>query len=314
MNYSSKILLTGSSGMVGSVLKGKLENAGYINVLSPSRLELNLLDHSSIDAYFNFHLPEYVFMIAAKVGGIAANIKNPVEFLQDNLVMEIGLFKACFKYKTIKNIFLGSSCIYPKAAIQPITENMLLTGPLEPTNEGYALSKIVGLSLAKYYYNQYKMTTICVIPSNIYGTNDHFDLEKSHVLSALVKRFVDAHDDCTPVVTLWGTGIAKREFIHVADVAEALIYLMKSEYSQPDIINLGTGQDISIKSLANIISDNVGYKGVIEWDSSKPDGMLKKCMNNSKITQLGFTPKIQLLDGIKKTISEYSSQKREEKK
>jgi GDP-L-fucose synthase len=275
---------------------------------------LDLLSYSSIDNYFAFHLPEYVFMIAAKVGGIAANINNPVEFLQENLEMEIGLFKACFKYKTKKNLFLGSSCIYPKDTKQPITEDMLLTGPLEPTNEGYALSKIVGLSLAKYYYHQYKMTTICAMPSNIYGTNDHFDLEKSHVLSALIKRFVDAHDDGAPLVTLWGTGIARREFIHVADVAAALVYLMESDYCQPDIINLGSGGDISIKSLANIIRDEVGYRGRIEWDTSKPDGMLKKCMDVSKMTQLGISPKIQLIDGIKKTISEYKTQKKREKK
>lgn len=308
MNYSSKILVTGSSGMVGSALTIALKNAGYVNVLAPSRLELDLLSYSSIDKYFALHSPEYVFMIAAKVGGIAANIKNPVEFLQDNLEMEIGLFKACFKYKTKKNLFLGSSCIYPKNAKQPMNEDMLLTGPLEPTNEGYALSKIVGLSLAKYYYHQYNMITICPMPCNIYGTNDHFDFEKSHVLSALIKRFVDAHDDGMPNVILWGTGTPRREFIHVADVAQALIFLMKSEYYDPNIINLGTGEDISIKSLANIISEEVGYKGNIEWDKSKPDGMLKKCMDISKITQLGFSPKIHLLDGIRNTILEYRSQ------
>jgi GDP-L-fucose synthase len=305
VEIASKILVTGSSGMVGSVLHDQLKIAGYRGVLSPSRSELNLQDFASIDHYFEKNRPEYVFMVAARVGGIAANMANPVEFLQENLEMEMGLFKACHKYQTKKNIFLGSSCVYPRDTEQPMRESALLTGLLEPTNEGYALAKIVGLSLAKYYYSQYGMITVCPMLSNVYGTNDHFDLAKSHVLSALVKRFVDARDSGSSEITLWGTGIARREFLHVADAARALIYLMNADYSKPDIVNIGPGTDISILELAELIRSECGFDGDIQWDSSKPDGMLRKCMDVSGMRRLGFEPEISLSEGIKKTISEY---------
>ena len=305
MNKESKILITGSSGMVGSALTKNLLGSGFTNLLIPSRMELDLQNCSSVDAYFRKNKPEYVFMIAAKVGGIAANISDPVGFLQENLELELNLFKACFKYKTKKNLFLGSSCIYPNNSSQPIKEEYLMTGPLEPTNEGYALSKIVGLSLAKYYHVQYKMKTICPMPCNIYGTNDHFELDKSHVLSALIRKFVDAKDNNLNEVTLWGTGIARREFIHVEDVAKALIYLMSSDYEQPDIINIGYGSDVSIQELAEKIKNKVGFIGCISWDSTKPNGMLRKCMDVSKMRGLGYAPSISLEQGIERTIQEY---------
>ena len=313
MNKKSKILITGSSGMVGSALVRNLFGAGFANLLNPKRMELDLQNYSSVDAYFSKNKPEYVFIVAAKVGGIAANISDPVGFLQENLEMELNLFKACFKYKTKKNLFLGSSCIYPNNSPQPIKEEYLMTGPLEPTNEGYALSKIVGLSLAKYYYVQYKMNTICPMPCNIYGTNDHFELDKSHVLSALIRKFVNARDNNLEEVTLWGTGIARREFIHVEDAANALIYLMNSDYDQPDIVNIGYGSDISIQELAELIKSKVGFIGIISWDSTKPNGMLRKCMDVSKMRDLGYSPSITLEQGIERTIQEYMELKKEGK-
>jgi GDP-L-fucose synthase len=313
MNKASKILITGSYGMVGSALAKNLFEAGFANLLSPRRMELDLQNYSSVDAYFSKNKPEYVFMVAARVGGIAANIADPVGFLQENLELELNLFKACFKYKTKKNLFLGSSCIYPNNSPQPIKEEYLMTGPLEPTNEGYALSKIVGLSLAKYYHVQYKMNTICPMPCNIYGTNDHFELDKSHVLSALIRRFVNAKDNNLEEVTLWGTGIARREFIHVEDVAKSLIHLMNSDYDLPDIINIGYGSDVSIQELAELIKIKVGFDGVISWDSTKPNGMLQKCMDVSKMRDLGYSPLITLEQGIERTIQEYMELKKEGK-
>ena len=305
MNKASKILITGSSGMVGSALARNLFEAGFTNLLTPKRIEVDFLDYSSVDTYFSKNTPEYVFIVAAKVGGIAANISDPVGFLQENLELELNLFKACFKHGTKKNLFLGSSCIYPNNSPQPIKEEFLLTGPLEPTNEGYALSKIVGLRLAKYYHVQYNMNTICPMPCNIYGTNDHFELDKSHVLSALIRKFVNAKDDNLEEVILWGTGIARREFIHVEDAAKALIHLMNSDYNQPDIVNIGYGSDISIHELAELIKSKVGFIGKISWDSTKPDGMLRRCMDVSKMRALGYSPAITLEKGIERTIQEY---------
>jgi GDP-L-fucose synthase len=305
MNKASKILITGTSGMVGSALERNLFEAGFTNLLTPKRLEVDFLDYPSVDTYFSKNKPEYVFIVAAKVGGIAANISDPVGFLQENLELELNLFKACFKHGTKKNLFLGSSCIYPNNSPQPIKEEYFMTGPLEPTNEGYALSKIVGLRLAKYYHVQYKMNTVCPMPCNIYGTNDHFDSDKSHVVAALIQRFVNAKDDNLKGVTLWGTGIARREFIHVDDAARALIHLMNSDYNQPDIVNIGYGSDISIHELAELIKNKVGFIGNISWDSTKPDGMLRRCMDVSKMRDLGYSPSITLAQGIERTIQEY---------
>lgn len=310
MNTDNKILVTGATGMVGSVLVKVLNDSGYTNLLHPSRKELNLQSSSEVDRYFETHKPEFVFMIAARVGGIGANISDPVGFLEQNLEIQMNLFKACHRYKTKKNLFLGSSCIYPRDAQQPIREEYLMTGPLEPTNEAYALAKIVGLSMAKYYHKQHKMITICPMPSNIYGTNDHFELDKSHVLSALVRKFIDAVEENQGEITLWGTGIARREFIHVEDVAKSLVYLMNSNYESPDIVNVGTGSDISIKELAELIQQKTGFVGKLSWDSSKPDGMLRKCMNSAKLNKIGYFPSISLDKGIERTIDEYRILKR----
>lgn len=311
-DIQGKFLLTGGSGMVGFSIYRLLQKYSQKNLLTPSRNELNLDDREQVNEYFEQHRPEYVLMIGAKVGGIIANKSDPVGFLSENARMQLNLFEACHKYGTRKNLFLGSSCIYPRDCPQPIKEEYLMTGALEPTNEGYALAKIMGLKLAKYYYEQYGMLTVCPMPCNIYGTNDHFDLERSHVLSALVRRFVDAVDENKLSVILWGTGIAKREFIHVDDVAEALLFLMEN-YNSPDIINLGTGKDISIYDLAMLIAQKVNYQGEICWDKTKPDGMLRKCLDTSRLTELGFQARISLEEGITRTIAEYRQLKKEGK-
>lgn len=292
--------------MVGSAISRYISNGILLN---PTKNELDLDDRQQVDAYFAKHRPEYVFMIGAKVGGIIANKSDPVGFLSENARMQLNLFEACHKYGTKKNLFLGSSCIYPRDCPQPMKEEYLLTGALEPTNEGYAIAKIMGLKLAKYYYEQYRMLTVCPMPCNIYGTNDHFDLERSHVLSALVRRFVDASDEGKPSVTLWGSGIAQREFIHVDDVAQALLFLMEN-CNSPDIINLGTGTDISIRALAALIGQEVNYQGEICWDTTKPDGMLRKCLNISHLTAMGFQASISLQEGINRTIAEYRQLKK----
>jgi GDP-L-fucose synthase len=224
--------------------------------------------------------------------------------------MEIGLFEACHKYTTRKNLFLGSSCIYPRESPQPMKEEYLLAGPLEPTNEGYALAKIVGLKLAQYYHQQYGMLTICPMPCNIYGTGDHFDLQRSHVLSALVRRFVDAQDLGASPVTLWGTGSARREFIHVEDVARAMLFLM-DHHDSPEIINVGAGSDVSIRELAGLVAEQVGFAGEIAWDSTKPDGMPRKCLDVSRMAAMGFQISVNLQEGIGRTIAEYRQLKAE---
>jgi GDP-L-fucose synthase len=298
--------------MVGSTLCRLLEKQSFKRILAPNRRELDLSDQQQLDAYFSKHHPQTVFMIAARVGGIAANRADPVGFLSENVRMEINLFEACHRYRTHKNLFLGSSCIYPRESPQPMVEEYLLTGPLEPTNEGYALAKIIGLKLAQYYYEQYDLHTVCPMPCNIYGTNDHFDLERSHVLSALVRRFVDAQAQGSPSVTLWGTGSARREFIHVDDVADALLFLM-DHYDRPDIVNVGTGTDVTIRELAGLIAGEVGYEGKIEWDPTKPDGMPRKCLDVSRLNAMGFRARVSLNEGIRRTIEEYRRLKGEGK-
>ena len=306
LDRNDRILITGITGMVGSAAYKKLKNSGFKNILSPNRSELNLLDKKKVDAYFEKHKPQHVLMIAAKVGGIKANRDDPVSFLKDNIIIQTNLFEACYKYKTKKNLFLGSSCVYPTECKQPMKEEYLLSGKLEPTNEGYGLAKIAGLKLAKYYYEQYGMLTISPMVCNIYGTNDHYDLDRAHVLSALVRRFVEAKKQNLSTITLWGTGQAKREFIHVEDVADAILFLMDN-YDSPEIINIGTGYDITIFELAKLIAKNTDYKGKIVWDSTQPDGMQRRCVDIEKLKSMQFQHKIDLELGIKKTIQEYKN-------
>jgi GDP-L-fucose synthase len=263
-----------------------------------------MLSAESVDRWFEANRPRYVFMIGAKVGGIAANSADPVGFMTENVKTQMTLFEACRKHGTEKNLFLGSSCIYPRECPQPIRESYLMTGPLEPTNEGYALAKIMGLKMADYYWRQLGMKTICPMPCNIYGTGDHFEFHRSHVLSALVRRFVDAKDEGKPFLELWGTGVARREFLHVDDAAAIMLFLMEN-YEENAIINMGPGTDVSIRELAGLIAGAVGYGGEIRWDPSKPDGMLRKCMDVSRMAALGIRPAIGLDEGIRRTIGEY---------
>ncbi|MFZ2448246.1 MAG: GDP-L-fucose synthase [Syntrophobacteraceae bacterium] len=304
LDRSANILVTGATGMVGSALAALLRKNSFENVLTPARRELDLCNPAQVDDYFARFRPRHVFMIAAKVGGIAANEADPIGFMRENVQIEMNLFEACHKYRTKKNLFLGSSCIYPRECPQPIKEEYLLTGPLEPTNEGYALAKIVGIKLAEYYFRKKDLLTICAMPCNIYGTNDYFDLDRAHVLAALVKRFVDARENNLPSVTLWGTGAALREFIHVEDAAQALLLLMEN-YDGLGIINVGTGKSISIRELAGRVAQSCDFRGEIRWDSTKPDGMPQKRLDISKLTSLGFAPEISLGEGIIRTIEEY---------
>jgi len=308
MKKNSRIYIAGHNGLVGSAIVRRLKAEGYENLVYRSSAELDLKNQSAVNRFFAEEKPEYVFLAAARVGGIKANMTFPFEFLYDNLMIQNTVIKASSDYGVKKFCFLGSSCIYPRECPQPIKEEYLMTGPLEPTNEGYALAKIAGLKLVKYLSQQKGFKAICPMPCNIYGPGDSFDLEKSHVLSALVKRFSDAAESGVAEITLWGTGIARRGFLHVDDLSRALFLLMNNHESA-DLINVGSGTDISIKELAELIASRVGYTGNIAWDTSRPDGMLKKCLDVTKTAAIGFSPEIQLVDGIDQMIKEYRSLK-----
>lgn len=309
IDRNKPILLTGASGMVGGITLRHLHKNGFTRVLAPSRTELSLTDAVSVDAFFDRERPAYVLMVGAKVGGIAANMQDPVGFTDENLRIALNLFSACHRYGIEKNLFLGSSCIYPLGQDGLIQEEKLLTGPLEPTNEGYALSKIVGLKLARYYRQQHGLLTVCPMLSNVYGTGDHFDFSRAHVLSSLVRRFVDARYEGQRSVTLWGTGVARREFLHCDDVARAILFFM-DHVDSTEHINVGIGSDVTIRELAMLIAGLTGFRGDILWDASKPDGMLRKCLDVSKVRELGFVPQVTLRDGVLQTIGEYELIKR----
>jgi GDP-L-fucose synthase len=308
MLNSSRIYIAGSKGMVGSAISRELNLNNFVNLYETDSKSLNLKNNINVKSYFETIKPEYVFMCAAKVSGIQANINNPANFLIDNLIIQNNLIDISYKNNVKKYLFIGSSCVYPKNCPQPMKEEYILTGKLEPTNEGYAIAKIAGLKLCEFYNKQYGFNAISIMPPNLYGPNDSFDLENSHVLSALVKKFVDAKDNSKLEVILWGSGIAKREFMHVTDLAEAALFMMKN-YNSYEFINIGTGEDISILDLSLMISDLVGYKGKILWDTTKPDGMLKKCMDITKMKNLGFIPKISLEEGITEMIHSYKKSK-----
>lgn len=308
MDKSKKIYISGHNGMVGSATMRLLQKEGYTNLVYKSSKELNLTNQAAVHAFFEAEKPEIVILAAAKVGGIQANIDNPATFLIDNLQIQNNICEASLKNGVEKLVFLGSSCIYPKESPQPMKEEYLLTGKLEPTNEGYALAKIAGLKLLEGMHKQYGFKSISLMPCNLYGPNDSFDLKHSHVLSALVKRFTDATDNNDADITLWGTGIARREFLHVDDVARAIVYMMEN-YNDPNFINIGCGYDVSIKELAEMIAAKVGFKGEIKWDSTKPNGMLRKCMDVSRQKELGFEPAITLEQGVDQMISIYKTLK-----
>lgn len=304
MDPADRVFVAGHNGMVGSAIVRLLKKLGFENLILCSHRELDLRDSHAVQGYFEAQKPEIVILAAARVGGIQANLEHPAESLYDNLAIQNNVIHQSFLNGVKKFCFLGSSCIYPCECPQPMKEQYLLTGLLEPTNEGYALAKIAGLKMVEYYRRQYGFGGISVMPCNLYGTNDSFDPLYSHVLSALVKKFVDAVDSEISNVSIWGTGSAKREFMHVDDAAETILFLMDN-YNKSEFINVGWGVDISIRDLANLIAQKAGYKGSINWDATKPDGMPRKCMDVSRMKELGYYPKITLEEGIDKTIEEY---------
>ncbi|MGL5051210.1 MAG: GDP-L-fucose synthase family protein [Fusobacteriaceae bacterium] len=298
MEKNSKIYIAGHRGLVGSAILRKLRIEGYTNILIKTSKELDLRDLKSVQIFFENEKPEYIFLCAAKVGGIGANMNYPVEFLLDNLNIQNNVISNAYKNSVKKLLFLGSSCIYPKECIQPMKEEYLLNGKLEPTNEGYSLAKISGLKLCEYYRKEYGVDFISVMPTNIYGINDNFSIESSHVIPALIRRFHEAKLKGEKELIIWGTGKAKREFMHSEDLAEALIYLMLN-YSENTHINVGTGKDIEILELAKIIKNIVGYEGVITNDLSKPDGTPRKLLDVNRLNRTGFKHKVELEEGIK---------------
>jgi GDP-L-fucose synthase len=307
MNKDSKIYIAGHLGLVGSAIMRRLENEGFSNILIRTSRELDLRDQQQVQSFLNTEKPEYVFLAAAKVGGIYANNTYPAEFIYDNLAIQNNIIQESYKNGVKKLLFLGSSCIYPKYAEQPIKEEYLLTGLLEPTNEAYAVAKIAGIKMCQFYNRQYGTNFISVMPTNLYGPNDNFDLINSHVLPALIRKVHEAKLNAKEFVEIWGTGSPRREFLHVDDLAEACIYLMSNVESSYDTINIGTGTDITIKELALLIKKIIGYNGEVTFDLSKPDGTPRKLLNVDRLRVLGWEAKIGLEDGIRQTYEWYVS-------
>jgi len=297
LSASSKIFVAGHRGMVGSAIVRALEAQGFENILTRSRADLDLKNQAAVQAFFREERPEFVFLAAAKVGGIHANNTYRADFLYDNLMIEANVIHAAWEHGTEKLLFLGSSCIYPKFAPQPLREDSLLTGALEPTNEPYAIAKIAGLKLCEAYRDQYGARFISAMPTNLYGPGDNYDLQNSHVLPALIRKIHTAHVEGRPTVELWGTGSPMREFLHVDDLASACLHLMH-HYEGREWLNIGTGEDLSIRALAEMVCEVVGYKGSLVWDTSKPDGTPRKLLDVSKINALGWKASIGLRAGI----------------
>lgn len=300
MDKNDKIFIAGHNGMVGSAIHRYLVSEGYTNFVLKDSKQLDLRNEIEVQEFFITHKPKYVFLAAAVVGGIQANIDNPAKFLYDNLKIQNNVIHYSFVNNVQKLLFLGSSCIYPRDADQPMKEEYLLSGKLEPTNEAYALAKIAGLKLVEYYNKQYNTNYISVMPSNLYGVNDNFDRTNSHVMAATIRRIHEAKINNLPSVTIWGDGTAKREFLFVDDLADAVVFLMNN-YDENSFINVGSGTDISIFELNEIVSEVLGYKGEIKIDISKPNGMPRKLLDVTKINNLGWRNKTQLKEGIKKT-------------
>jgi GDP-L-fucose synthase len=291
------IFIAGHRGMVGSAIHRRLAKDGFTHVLGRTRAELNLLDRSAVRAFFEKERPAVVVDAAAKVGGILANNEQPVEFLLQNLTIQNNLIEAAADFGTRKLLFLGSSCIYPKMAPQPISEDSLLTGPLEPTNDAYAIAKIAGIKLCQSYARQYGKNFISGMPTNLYGPHDNYDLHNSHVLPAFIRKVHEAKQAGAKSITVWGTGTPRREFLHTDDLADACLFLLEN-YDQPDLVNIGCGEDVTIRELAETVCDVLGFDGSLEFDASKPDGTPRKLLDISKIKSLGWSPKIPLRDGI----------------
>lgn len=300
MEKSSKIYIAGHRGLVGSAIMRNLKANGYDNLIARTSKELDLTRQADVEAFFKKERPEYVFFAAAKVGGINANNTYRADFIYENLQMQNNVIWSSFRYGVKKLIFLGSVCIYPKFAPVPVKEEYLLTGPLEPTNEPYAVAKIAGIKLCEALWDQYGFKAISCMPANLYGQNDNFDLENSHVIPALIRKFHEAKLSRAKSVILWGTGAPRREFLHADDAADAIVFLMKY-YDSKEMINIGTGEDISIKDLALLIKEIVGYEGSIEWDTSKPDGTPRRPLDVSRIHSFGWRSKISFREGIAQT-------------
>jgi GDP-L-fucose synthase len=303
MNITDKIYIAGHRGMVGSALMRRLTAEGFQNIVTRTSKQLDLRNQQSVNDFFASEKPNYVFLAAAKVGGIVANNTYRAEFIYDNLMMEANIIHAAYINNVTKLMFLGSSCIYPKFAPQPLKEESLLSGYLEKTNQPYAIAKIAGIELCEAYRAQYGCNFISVMPTNLYGPNDNYDLEKSHVLPALLRKFITATRNNEATVTLWGTGSPYREFLHVDDLADACLFLMNN-YNESGLINVGFGEDVSIKQLAEIVKNITAFKGEIVWDTTKPDGTPKKLMDVSKLTQKGWKASITLEEGIRKVYQE----------
>lgn len=304
MKKNSRIYIAGHSGLVGSAILRRLETDGYKNIIIRTSDELDLTRQADVEVFFEKEKPEYVFLAAARVGGILANCNYPADFIRDNLLIQNNVIDAAYRNGAKKLLFLGSSCIYPKHAPQPMKEEHLLTGPLEPTNEWYAIAKIAGIKMCQAYRKQYGFNTISLMPTNLYGPRDNFDLNNSHVLPALIRKFHEAKLKDKKEVVVWGTGSPRREFLHVDDLTDAAVFLMKN-YDSEEIINVGVGEDITIKDLAESIKDIVGYEGRIIFDSSKPDGTPRKLLGVSRLNSLGWEPKIGLREGITETYQWY---------
>lgn len=304
MDKNSKIYIAGHTGLVGAAIIENLKSKSYKNLILKTHHELDLISQSAVKEFFETEKPEYVFLAAAKVGGILANKEHKAEFIYENLMMQSNIIHNAYKNKVKKLLFLASSCIYPKLAPQPIQEESLLTGPLEKTNDAYAVAKIAGIKMCQSYNEQYGTNFISVMPTNLYGPNDNFDLETSHVLPALIRKFYEAKINNSKSITLWGTGKPEREFLHVNDLADACVFLME-KYDDSKIVNIGTSEDISIKDLAELIKKITRYEGIIKWDTLKPDGAPKKQLSVERLHQLGWRHKIKFTDGLKNTYEWY---------
>jgi GDP-L-fucose synthase len=300
----AKIYVAGHRGLVGQALVRKLRAEGYVNLVLRARDELDLTDQRAVETFFEQEKPEYVFLAAAKVGGIWANFQQPASFIYENLRIEINVIHSAYLYGVKKLLFLGSSCIYPRDCPQPIQESSLLTSPLEMTNEPYAVAKIAGIKLCQSYNRQYGTRFICCMPTNLYGPEDHFDLASSHVLPALIAKIEQARLANAPSVQIWGTGNPRREFLHVDDLADAALFLMRC-YEENEIINIGSGKDVTIRELAEMIQREAGWTGELLFDTSKPDGTFRKWLDVSKLKALGWSSSIELEEGVKQTIAWY---------
>jgi GDP-L-fucose synthase len=297
IGQDSKIYVAGHRGLVGAAVSRSLENQGYRNQVVRTHRELDLTDQAAVSAFFASERPNAVVMAAARVGGIHANNTRPAEFIRDNLLMQDNVIDAAYQSGVEKFVFLGSSCIYPKMAPQPIKEDYLLTGALEPTNEWYAIAKIAGLKMCQAYRRQYGFNAISLMPTNLYGPGDNFDLQNSHVLPALIRRFHEAKQRGDATMSIWGTGTPRREFLHVEDMADAVVYLLKT-YNEEAIVNIGWGEDVTIRELAETVAAVAGFKGELVFDTTKPDGTPRKLLDTTRLTSLGWKPKIKLRAGI----------------